>query len=299
MKTSFLALGLLLVTTANAQISFNYKNVKASDVVYSISKLTKTTIVAPEINTQISLQANDVSKKEALHILQAQLNVMKYVMMKEDDIYVVRQLGKNYQDNPNPSIINQVLVLRVFQLRSADAKNIARVITDVTVNTVNQRNQALLNDFIQNNTRDKVVYGEVTPVVTYDDYSNCLIARGTQAQIDEIEKLLTVLDGKRNIVWTTKVYHLKYAVAADLAPILTNAFTFIVNGQYQSSVSSYASGNALIVTCPQNYSMDFDNLITCLDARAVPQDNVHVFKLWNGNTITISSLLNQIGGKKK
>lgn len=288
---------IFLATLSQAQISFNYKNVKASDVVYSISKLTKTTIVAPEINTQISLQANDVSKKEALHILQAQLNVMKYIMMKEDDIYVIRQLEKNYQEKPNPSIINQVLVLRIFQLRSADAKNISRVITDVTVNTVNQRNQALLNNFIQQNLRDKVVYGEIAPVVTYDDYSNSLIVRGTQGQIDEVEKLLIVLDGKRNIVWTTKVYHLKYAVAADLAPILTNAFKFIVNGQYQSSVSSYASGNSLIITCPENYSMDFDNLITCLDAKAVPQDNLHIFKLWNGSAVTISQLLQQLGKK--
>lgn len=297
MKLTTIILGILLATMAQAQISFNYQNVKASDVVYSISKLTETTIVAPEINTYISLQAKDVSKAEALNILRVQLSVMKYVMTREDNLYVVRQLGKVYQENPNPKIINQVLVLRVFQLRSADARNIAQVIRNVTVNTVSQRNQILFDNFFLNGKENEVAFGEIPPSVTWDDYSNCLIARGVQAQIDEIERLLVILDAGRNITWTTKVYRLQYAQATSLSPILTGAFTFIVNGQYMSSISSYAQGNVLVVTCPENYIMQFDNLITCLDAREVPRDNVHMFKIWNGSVISIGDLLIKIGRK--
>jgi len=60
MKRLLILLFCLIASLTQAQISFNYQNVKTSDVIYSISKLTETTIVAPEINYYISLQAKDV-----------------------------------------------------------------------------------------------------------------------------------------------------------------------------------------------------------------------------------------------
>jgi len=297
MKRLFILFGILIACVANAQISFNYQNVKMSDVVYSISKLTETTIVAPEINTYISLQAKDVSKTEALNILRAQLSTMKYVLTRENNIYVVRQLGKVYQDNPNPKIVNQVLVLRVFQLQCNDARAIASVIRDVTVTSVNQRNAYLFQNYFLNGKEGEIVFGEIPPIVSWDDYSNCLVARGTQAQIDDIERLIVIMDAGRNVVWTTKVYRLRFAQASNLSGLLTNVFSFIVNGQYQVNISTYNTGNNLIITCPQNYAMDFDNLITCLDARVAMQDNTRIFRVWNGNAMTLAQILQQIGRK--
>lgn len=299
MKKLFCTLvGILAVAMAHAQISFNYQNVKASDVIYSISKLTETTIVAPEINTYISLQAKDVSKAEALNILRVQLDVMKYSMLRDGNMYVVRQYDKNYQQNPNPTIVNQVLATRVFQIHSADAAAIASVIRDVTVTSVNQRNAILFRNFFISGKEGEVVLGEIPPTVSWEAYSNCLVARGTQAQIDEIERLIVIMDAGRNVVWTHKVYRLQYAQASTLAPLLTNVFSFIVNGQYGVSISAYTQGNALIVMYPQNYAMEFDNLITCLDAREVPRSSVSMFKIWNGNVISIGDILVQIGRKR-
>lgn len=295
MKKLLILLLLLVASFAQAQISFNYQNVKTSDVVYSISKLTETTIVAPEINYYISLQAKDVSKNEALNILKTQLSVMNYTMVRDGNMYVVYQTGKNTQANPNPLIVNQVLVLRVFHLHSVDAAAIASTIRDVTVTAANQRNAFLFENFFRNGETGQVVQGEVPPIVSYEAYSNCLVARGTQSQIDEIERLLVIMDAGRNVVWTTKVYRLQYAQAGTLSPLINNAFAFIINNRDGFMITSYTQGNALIVVCPQNYSMQFDNLITCLDAREVPYSGVTMFKVWNGNVMTIGQILVQIG----
>jgi len=294
MKRLLILLFCLIASLTQAQISFNYQNVKTSDVIYSISKLTETTIVAPEINYYISLQAKDVSRIEALNILRTQLGVMNYTMVQDGKMYVVYQTGKNSQQNPNPLIVNQVLVLRVFHLHSADASAIASVIRDVTVTSVNQRNALLFSNFFQNGQPGQVVQGEIPPIVSYEAYSNCLVARGTQAQIDEIERLLVIMDAGRNVVWTTKTYRLQYAQAGSLAPIINNAFAFIINNRNGFIVTAYTQGNALIVVCPQNYSTQFDNLIVCLDAREVPRDGISMFKIWNGSVISIAEILRKI-----
>jgi hypothetical protein len=296
MKLLTTILALINFACVYAQISFNYENVKTSDVIYSISKLTETTIVAPEINTYISLQATNVSKNEALNILRTQLSTLQYVLMRDGNIYVVKQLYKTYYENPNPRIISQPIVMRVFQIRSVDASNIARIVKNVTVNTVSQRNQILFDNFIESkNNPSNVVLGEIPPTITWDDYSNCLIARGVQSQIDEIERLLIVLDSGRNIVWVTKTYKLNHADVIKLSSILTSSFEYIVNGQYKVSITSYQHNKTLVVTCPENYINDLDNLIVCLDAHNASIHRERRFRTWSGRDITLENLLIKIG----
>ncbi len=148
----------------------------------------------------------------------------------------------------------------VITLHHASADKIATMLTQL-----NQR--ALAQSGFQNQ-----------PGIAADSENNTIIVEGTDKQIEATQSLIKKLDQSANNANTsTKVIHLNYLKAKDLAPILTKIAKSSAANQHNSSssnnsdsqvsVESQDSTNTLIISAPPNILNALTKVVTALDAK--------------------------------
>jgi len=296
MKRWFLILLCMLAQIASAQLSFDYQNITTNEVIYSLSKLTNTTIVAPTISQRISLRATDVSASEALRILDTQLSLMKYRLCRENTLYVVRPVGQGVYDYQPGT---EDIVTKVIQLRYGNATNISNIIRDVIVRAVNQRNWNRLLSTRQPGVGEVIlVPTEIPPTITADTFTNSIVVRGTNAQINEILGVIQMLDVVVSDVYEVRVVHLKYIDAFTAQMILNQSMSVVVGTSSSVYVGAYEYGNAVIVRCPKTHWVHINGLISALDTQVPYTSNTIVIRTYSGNSIALSGLLQSIFGRR-
>lgn len=296
MKRWLLVLLCMLSQIASAQLSFDYQNITTNEVIYSLSKLTNTTIVAPTISQRISLRATDVSASEALRILDTQLSLMKYRLYRENTLYVVRPVGQGVYDYQPGT---EDIVTKVIQLRYGNATNISNIIRDVSVRAVNQRNWNRLLSTRQPGLGEVImVPTEIPPTITSDAFTNSIIVRGTNAQINEILGVIQMLDVVVSDVYEVRVVHLQYIDAFTAQMILNQSMSVVVGTSSSIYVGAYGYGNAVIVRCPKTHWVHINGLISALDTQVPYTSNTIVIRTHSGNSIALSGLLQSIFGKR-
>lgn len=293
MKRWFLAMLLALAQIASAQLSFDYQNITTNEVIYSLSKLTDTTIVAPAINQRISLRAKDVSVSEALRILDTQLGLMKYRLYRENTLYVVRPVGQGIYDYQPGA---EDVVTKVIQLRYGNATNISNIIRDVIVRAVNQRNWNRLLSTRQPGVGEVIlVPTEVPPTITADTFTNSIVVRGTNTQINEILGVIQMLDIVVSDVYEVRVIHLQYADAFTVQMILNQSMPQVVGSSNTVYVGAYGYGNALVIRCPRAHWVHVNGLIVALDTRVSYTGNTTIIRTVSG-PLMLSELLKSVFG---
>lgn len=296
MKRWFLVLLCMLAQFASAQLSFDYQNITTNEVIYSLSKLTNTTIVAPTINQRISLRATDVSASEALRILDTQLSLMKYRLCRENTLYVVRPVGQGVYDYQPGT---EDIVTKVIQLRYGNAANIANIIRDVIVRAVNQRNWNRLLSTRQPGVGEVIlVPTEVPPTITADTFTNSIVVRGTNTQINEILSVIQMLDVVVSDVYEVRVVYLQYIDAFTAQMILNQSMSVVVGASNNIYVGAYGYGNAVVVRCPKAQWVHINGLIVALDTRVSYTNSTTVIRIASGNSISLSELLNSVFGRR-
>lgn len=294
MKRWFLVFVCMLSQMASAQLSFDYQNITTNEVIYSLSKLTNTTIVAPTISQRISLQAKDVSAGEALRILDTQLSLMKYRLYRENTLYVVRPVGQGVYDYQPGT---EDIVTRVIQLRYGNANNIANIIRDVVVRAVNQRNWNRLLSTRQPGVGEVIlVPTETPPTITADTFTNSIVVRGTNAQINEILGVIQMLDVGVSDVYEVRVVHLQYIDAFTAQMILNQSMSVVVGTSSNIYFSTYGYGNAIVIRCPKTHWVHINGLIVALDTHVPYTSNTIVIRTHSGNALALSELLRGIFG---
>lgn len=296
MKRWCLVLLCMLAQFASAQLSFDYQNVTTNDVIYSMSKLTNTTIVAPTINQRISLQAKDVSASEALRILDTQLGLMKYKLHRESTLYVVRPVGFGVYDyQPNPEDIT----IHVLQIQYNNAINVANILRDVIARAVNQRNwNRLLLTRAPALGEVILVPTEVPPTITADSFTNSVIIRGTKAQINEIIAMIQMLDVAVDDSYEVRVIHLQYADAFTMQTILSQSMPVVVGASSNVYIGAYGYGNAIIIRCPTAQWVHINGLIVALDTRVPYANTTTVIRTVSGSSVVLSELLRSVFGRR-
>ena len=296
MKRWFLVLMCMLASLASAQLSFDYQNITTNEVIYSLSKLTNTTIVAPNINQRISLRATDVNAQEALHILDVQLGLMKYKLCKENVLYVVRPaMPGTYSAQPG---IDEI-VTKVIQLRYGNAYNTASIIKDVVVTSINQRNWNRLLSTREPGIGEVIlVPTETPPVITSDTFTNSIIVRGTQSQVNEVLAVIQMLDVKIADVYEVRVVHLRYIDAYTAQMILNQSMSTIVGVSNGICVGTYARSNAIIVRCTQTQWVHLNGLIVALDTQFPYTNSNTIIRTMHGSAVDLSTLLKSIFGSR-
>lgn len=296
MKRWFLVLLCMLAQFASAQFSFDYQNITTNEVIYSLSKLTNTTIVAPTISQRISLRATDVSASDALRILDTQLSLMKYRLCRENTLYVVRPVGLGVYDYRSDS---EDMVTKVIQLRYGNAVNISTIIRDVIVRAVNQRNWNRLLATRQPGVGEVIlVPTEVPLTITADSFTNSVIVRGTSAQIQEILEVVQMLDVVVSDVYEVRVIHLQYIDAFTAQMIIGQSMPVVLGPRSNIYVGAYGYGNAIIVRCPKTQWVQVNGLILALDTQVPYTNNAFVVKTISGDSMTLSALLRLVFGMR-
>jgi len=296
MKRWFLAMLLMLTQVAFAQLSFDYQNITTNEVIYSMSKLTNTTIVAPTINQRISLRATDVSVAEAFKILDTQLSLMKYRLHRENTLYVVRPATQGAYDYQSGT---EDVVTKVIQIQYGNATNIATIIRDVVVRAVNQRNWNRLLATRQPGVGEVIlVPTEVPPTITADSFTNSIIIRGTLAQIKEILDVIQMLDVVVSDVYEVKVIRLQYIDAFTAQMILNQSMSVVVGASTNTYVGAYGYGNAIIVRCPREQWIYINGFLMALDTQIPYTSNTIVIKTHSGNSVLLATLLQSVFARR-
>lgn len=200
---------------------------------------------------------------------------------------------------PLPKPIQKVVSLNadamqftVIQIKYATAQNISKTIKDALSLSVEQHNVGVLqNSLLTNPGSSKTIQIETPPNISFEPYSNSVVVKGTKRQTNEVAKLILVLDIKQDTSVIVNTYHLKFAFVTNIQPILINVLTAILPPNSQFSVSAYISSNFLVVSLPKQSVKQFDILLAALDVTDNAQSNAIVLRAWNGNAVTLSTIL--------
>lgn len=213
-------------------------------------------------------------------------------------------------------------ILKVYLLHYADATEVARVINDVFAPSTPKP------QFPGMPVMPSPPGASTGPAVkaSAEDYSNSLIVRAPDSVQTQVAQIIAQIDQAQSQPEQPRVFHLQYAVASDLAPVIENILTgsaplgrggptsasqnqnnnlpFFFFGQQPPSnnaggtVVADTPTNSLIVTTTADNMTNIAQVIAELDKPAPYKSTTFVFVLKNARADVVANLLNQSFGNR-
>jgi len=236
------------------RIKLDFKNANPDMIVSLMSKTSGITIVKdPSLKTPLSLSsAKAVSLDEAFTIFSSVLDLAGYDLQKKDTILVIRKkpeksaapafdlsalqnMGGGGQDGGGGDSTQ----LKIYQIKYANATEVARVINDVFAPTSGGNSGINFGGggrgrFGGGGAITFAVPGgggggggrggrsQPNVKASADDYSNSVIVNAPSREQTQVENLISQIDKQANAPQQTHVYKLIYASAADIVAAVQN-----------------------------------------------------------------------------
>ncbi len=309
--------------------------------------------------------AKSVPLKDAFNILSTTLKLKGFDMEKDGSLLVIKQrkaapaggapniAATGFTPDSNPFTGGgdrsaDQPKLKVYPIQYANASQVARVINEVFQNVADQSNpfarfgganiqfrggrgrgggnqfqggggaanflRALSSQQSQSNVR-----------ASSDDFSNSVIVNAPDRDQEQVATLIKELDKQTDEPEKSKVFHLEYAAASDIAPVVQNvlvsnaprgrggigAQNVPVDQRFQQALrfgsSQAAFGqvvadqrtNSLVVTATPENLDTIGKVIQELDQPVAYQSSTFVFPLNNAKADEIATLLNQAFGSRQ
>lgn len=232
------------------RIKLDFRNASVDNVLSLFQKTSGVTIVKdPALTGTITVtSAAPVSLNEAFQILSTTLSLKNFELRKDGNLLVIRQRqqrgggGGGGAGGFDPALLSQFsggqTELRVYQLKYANASQVARVLNEVFAQTQSPFEQIMMMQQMQqqgqgggNNRGGRGGFqgrggmgtrsgGSVR--ASADDFSNSVIVNASSRDQGQVEDLIQELDKETEQPQKAKVYRLQYATADELAPVVQN-----------------------------------------------------------------------------
>lgn len=237
------------------RIKLDFKNANPDMIIGLMSKTSGVTIVKdPTLKTPLTISsAKPVSLNEAFQIFSSVLDLAGYNLQKQNTILIIRKKpDKAAQPAFDPAMLQGMAAaggdsggdrseLKVYEIKYANATQVARVINDVYAPTAGGGNNGIQfggggrGRFGGGGAVSFAIPGgggggqggrggRNAPNVkaSADDYSNSVIVNAPTRQQSEVEDLIKQLDKQTSQPQQTHIYRLTYAAAADIAAAVQN-----------------------------------------------------------------------------
>lgn len=233
------------------RIKLDFRNASVDNVLSLFQKTSGVTIVKdPALTGTITVtSASAVPLNEAFQILSTTLGLKNFEMRKDGNLLVIRQRqqrgGGGGREGGgsgfDPALLSQFgssqAELRVYQLKYANASQVARVLNEVFAQTQSPFEQLMQMQAMQQagggggGNRGRGGFqgrggmgtrsgGAVR--ASADDFSNSVIVNASSRDQGQVEDLIQELDKETEQPQKAKVYRLQYATAEELAPVVQN-----------------------------------------------------------------------------
>lgn len=334
------------------RMKLDFRNANVDMVLGLYQKTSGVTIVKdPALVGGLTVtSAKPVSLNDAFEILSTVLSLKNFDLRKEGNLLVIRQrqqgggrgaamAGIDFSGaagGGNPFSRGNNSVLRVYPITYANATEVARVLNDVFGSQSGNNN----NPFAQfgrgrggggvfNQIQAggaAALGGSQGPTVraSSDDFSNSVIVNAPDQQQVQVKELIDKIDKQTDEPQTSRVFHLQYAVASDIAPTVQNVLVSNaprgkggatnqntdVGARFQQAirlgsstaafgqVAADARTNSLVVTATAANLDLIDKVIKQLDTPVEVQPSTFVFPLQNAKADTVATLMNQAFGSR-
>ncbi|MBX7134923.1 MAG: hypothetical protein K1X67_19830 [Fimbriimonadaceae bacterium] len=334
----------------NKTLKLDFRNANLDLVLALFTKTSGITIVKdPNLTQPITLTtAKAVPLNEAFEVLNAALSLRNAEMRKEGNILVIRARqqrgggsggsGMSFDPSMFQGMTSGNIDLAVYQIKFANASQVARVINDVFAQANNPFAGLMGGGNFQiggrggNNQRGGGRFGGMasgqTVRASSDDYSNTVIVNAPRNLQGQIEDLIGEIDKQTEDPLKSKVYKLEFADADDLQPVIQNVlqtnaprgrggastnqpidrqFSFFPfggggqnrNQQGQGSAVAENRTNSLIVTTTEQNQGLVEQVIKELDTEVKVESTTFVFPLANARADNVSTLLRQAFGTRQ
>ncbi|HRJ97890.1 MAG TPA: secretin N-terminal domain-containing protein, partial [Fimbriimonadaceae bacterium] len=232
----------------STRIKLDFRNANVDNVLSIYQKTSGVTIVKdPALTGAITVtSASAVSLNEAFQILSTTLGLKNFELRKDGNLLVIRQRqqrGGGGAGGFDPALMSQFgasaqAELRVYQLKFANASQVARVLNEVFAQTQSPFEQLMAMQQMQQqggggagNRGQRGGFqgrggmgarsgGAVR--ASADDFSNSVIVNASSRDQGQVEDLIQELDKETEQPQKAKVYRLQYATADELAPVVQN-----------------------------------------------------------------------------
>lgn len=261
---------------AKTRVKLDFRNASVDSVLAYFSKTSGIPIIKdPALSGTMSLSSpNSISLSDAFSMLKTALDLKSFDLKKEGKALVIRQrkqdqrgaggMGMGSGFSMSPDQMNSAFgqnsrnELKVYQLKNANASQVARVVNEVFASS-----QSPFDQFMQqmsmgggfNSGRQGMQGGGNNPFqfgrgggrtggggfgggmrgfgggqtqtvrASSDDYSNSVIINAPSSDQRQVEALIKQLDRETEQPLKPVVYKLEFAVAADLAVAVQNVLT--------------------------------------------------------------------------
>lgn len=232
------------------------------------------------------------------------------VMASTSSLKIIDDIIKHVDaDLSSPSPETQ---MRAFPLRFAAAEDTAKLINSVFKPPRNDNDDFPFFFFRGNNGEEKK---EMHINAAFDLRTNTLIVTGSPEGLAQVAKLVEILDANSLASAELQVFHLKHAVAYNVAELLedmfkpkqesTPRFPFYFYGensnQQQKSkisvnVSSDDRTNTVIVTAPSDLLKVIGKVVDELDTDPTTEDTLFIYHLRNAQAQNLEYVLNVLFG---
>ncbi|WP_396332485.1 type II secretion system secretin GspD [Burkholderia anthina] len=280
LRCTWLAIGLLVVRFAHAQVLLNFTNADVNLVAKAIGAATDTTIIVdPRVKGQINLVSdNAVTPERALKSLEASLRMQGFALVRDHGILkVVPEADAKLQGGPTyvgntPRASGDHVITQVFRLKNESATNLLPVLKPLV--SPNNAIGAYPND----------------NAIVVTDYA------------DNVRRIAEIINGiDTGTSQKVAVVPLHHESAVDLAPVVQKMLDPSATGNTDAtlkvSVSANPRLNALLLraTDPGRIA-DAKALIVQLDAPTRVPGNMHVVRLQNANATELAKVLRGMMG---
>jgi hypothetical protein len=171
--------------------------------------------------------------------------------------------------------------IKVFPIINTSAQRLSSLIKEVLSPSIESQILSAQLEFIQTGEIRKVT----VPTVTYEPYTNQVIVRGSTEYLEDIQKLLDILDRQPELNHIQKIYHLKQSNPGDTFNLLTRIFP--LGGAYYD--------RSVILVIPKDKENVVDELIEKLDGPDWKEKSILVIEsLKERQPVEILELLRRI-----
>jgi general secretion pathway protein D len=339
----------------NRTIRLDFRNANPDMILKLFQDTSGITIIKdPALNQPMTLTtARAVPLGEAFQALSTALSLRNFELRREGSFLVVRsraQQGRGGQQQgrgglPEGMDMRQIMEmmggarteLRTYQLRYANAAQVARVVNEVFAQAqdpMSQIMQMFMGGMGGGNQQQRGRGGFQLPMrgggnqssvrASSDDYSNTVIVNAPAQQQTQVADLIRQIDRETEQPMASRVYRLEFAPASELAPLVQNVLTANAPrgrggvgtqqipfeqriqqaARFGSSQAAFGTvvadtrTNALVVTATDENQRIVEQVIKELDTEVVLEASTFVIPLDNARADQVSQLLQQAFGNR-
>jgi general secretion pathway protein D len=308
--------------------------------------------------------ASRVTLSDALSIFNTYLGLKNFQMVKQGNLLVIKPKdqgggpGNGFPGGFDPSAIanmmnnNNPSVLKFYPIRYANAAEVARVINDVFAPVPGQQNNNPFQNFFNRGGFNGGGGGRFNRFggggggaiqlnlggqpggdqnrtfqvkASSDDFSNSVIVNAPNQDQDQVATVIHEIDRQTDQPVEPQVFHLKYAVASDIAASVQNVLVATAPkgrggqgnqtpnfGQQFGTALRFGSAsaafgnvvadsrtNSLVVTATKDNLANVQKLIDDLDKPVTVLDTTVVIPLKNAKADTVAQLLQNAFGNRQ